>query len=63
MPGWSGVSLLSDVASSDSAEYMAALRCPLIYLHSEIPTDLGRLRTLKPEAIVKEIPGVVTTRC
>jgi pimeloyl-ACP methyl ester carboxylesterase len=58
VPRCYGAPLLADIASSDSAEELAALGCPLMYVHSEIPTDLGRLRTLKPEAIVEEIPGV-----
>jgi pimeloyl-ACP methyl ester carboxylesterase len=47
-----------DIASSDSAEELVALRCPLMYVHSQIPTDLNRLRMLRPDAIIEEIPGV-----
>jgi pimeloyl-ACP methyl ester carboxylesterase len=58
VPRWYGAPLLADTASSDSAEDLGALSCPLMYVHSEIPTDLSRLHTLKPNAIIEEIPGV-----
>ena len=58
VPRWYAAPMLRDIASSDLADDLAALSCPLMYVHSEIPTDLGRLRTLKPEAIIEEIPGV-----
>jgi len=50
--------LMRDIASSDFAEELAALNCPLMYVHSQIPADMHRLRALKPEAIIEEIPDV-----
>jgi pimeloyl-ACP methyl ester carboxylesterase len=35
---------------------LAALRCPLLYVHSQIPTDLKRLRELDPDIMIEEIP-------
>ena len=49
--------MLRDIASSDSAAELTALRCPLMYVHSQMPTDLTRLRALRPDAIIEEIPG------
>ncbi len=50
-------SIMHDLASSDSAEELAGLGCPLMYVHSQIPADLARLRGLQPDAIIEEIPG------
>jgi pimeloyl-ACP methyl ester carboxylesterase len=36
----------------------AALGCPLIYVHNQIPTDLTRLQSVRPDAIIEEIHGV-----
>lgn len=41
----------------DDVRELAALSCPLLYVHSEIPTDLARLRELKPDAVIEEIAG------
>jgi pimeloyl-ACP methyl ester carboxylesterase len=49
--------IMRDIASSDSAEELAALSCPLMYLHSQIPADLQRLRQVQPDAIIEVIPG------
>ncbi len=49
--------IMRDIASSDSAEELAALSCPLMYVHSQIPADLDRLRQVQPDAIIEEIPG------
>ena len=50
--------ILREIASSDFAADLAELRCPLMYVHSQIPADMDRLRTLRPEAIIEEMPGV-----
>lgn len=51
-------SILREIASSDFADDLAELSCPLMYVHSQIPADLGRLRTLRPDAYIEEMPGV-----
>jgi pimeloyl-ACP methyl ester carboxylesterase len=51
------VPLLREIASSDNAEELAAARCPLLYVHSGMPTDLERLRALRPDAMVESIPN------
>ncbi len=33
-------------------------RPPLMYVHSQMPVDVDRLRELQPDAIIEEIPGV-----
>jgi pimeloyl-ACP methyl ester carboxylesterase len=50
--------IMTACTTGDDAAELAALRCPLMYVHSEMPLDLERLRELQPDAIVEEIPGV-----
>jgi pimeloyl-ACP methyl ester carboxylesterase len=50
--------LMRDIASSDRAEELAAVRCPLMYVHGSMPLELERLRVVRPDAIVEEIPNV-----
>lgn len=57
MPRYYVAPIMRDIASSDSAEELAALRCPLLYVHSHMPADLERLRQVQPDAIIEEIPG------
>lgn len=56
MPRYYAEPLMRDIASSDSAAELAALSCPLMYVHSHIPADLDRLRQVYPDAIIEEIP-------
>jgi pimeloyl-ACP methyl ester carboxylesterase len=49
--------IMRELSSSDSAEELAALSCPLMYVHSGAPADLDRLRKLQPDAIIEAIPG------
>jgi pimeloyl-ACP methyl ester carboxylesterase len=58
VPRFYAAPILRDIASSDMAEELAALGCPLMYIHSEIPTDVERLRELQPDAIIEAIPDV-----
>jgi pimeloyl-ACP methyl ester carboxylesterase len=58
MPPYYVEPIMRDIVSSDSAEELAALRCPLLYVHSHMPADLERLRQVQPDAIIEEIPGV-----
>ena len=57
MPRFYVEPIMRDIGSSDSAGELAALGCPLMYVHSHIPADLDRLRQLQPDAIIEEIPG------
>jgi pimeloyl-ACP methyl ester carboxylesterase len=54
--------MLSDMVNQgtngDDARELAAVQCPLMYVHSQMPIDLERLRRVQPDAIVEEIPGV-----
>jgi pimeloyl-ACP methyl ester carboxylesterase len=43
--------------SSDYAAELQAARCPLLYIHTQAPTDLQRLRQLRPDALVGEVIG------
>lgn len=49
--------MMRDIASSDSADDLARVSCPLMYVHSGSPADLDRLRAVQPDVIVEEIPG------
>ncbi len=49
--------MMRDIGSSDSADDVARVSCPLMYVHSESPADLERLRALQPDVIIEEIPG------
>ena len=57
MPRYYVEPIMRDIVSSNSAEELAALRCPLLYVHSHMPADLERLRQVQPDAIIEEIPG------
>ena len=48
--------LIREIAQSDSADELAALRCPLLYVHSGMPMDLERLRKLRPDAAIDSLP-------
>lgn len=50
--------ILREIASSDFADDLLTLSCPLMYVHSQIPSDMGRLRAMRPDAVIEEMPGV-----
>jgi pimeloyl-ACP methyl ester carboxylesterase len=54
--------ILSDLATQavngDDADELAAIQCPLMYVHSAMPIDMERLHRVQPDAIVETIPGV-----
>lgn len=50
--------MMRDIASSDYADELASVRCPIMYVHARVPTDLDRLRALRPDAIVETIANV-----
>jgi pimeloyl-ACP methyl ester carboxylesterase len=52
------VPMMRDIASSDYGDELATVRCPIMYVHARVPTDLHRLRALRPDAIVETIPNV-----
>ena len=43
--------------TSDYATELESARCPLLYIHSKAPTDLQRLRELRPDAAVGQVVG------
>ena len=43
--------------SSDYANEIQSARCPLLYIHAKTPTDLQRLRELRPDAMVGQLVG------
>jgi pimeloyl-ACP methyl ester carboxylesterase len=50
--------MMRDIAASDLAAELAAVRCPLMYVHARMPLDLEQLRALRPDAITETIPNV-----
>lgn len=50
--------MVRDVASSDYADDLLAVRCPMMYIHARVPLDLDRLRLIRPDAIIEAIPNV-----
>lgn len=56
MPRYYAAPIMRELASSDSAADLAALSCPLMFVDSHVPADLGRLRQVHPGAIIEEIP-------
>jgi pimeloyl-ACP methyl ester carboxylesterase len=46
------------ITTSEHANELAALRCPLLFVHCEIPTDLGLLMKVAPDAFIERLPGV-----
>lgn len=49
--------MMQDLFSSDYAEHLSSSGCPLLFIHSQIPVDLGRLRQLRPDVLVGEVVG------
>jgi 3-oxoadipate enol-lactonase len=43
--------------SSDYAAELESVRCPLMYIHAKTPTDLQRLRELRPDAVIGQVVG------
>src|SRR5947209_5031169 len=49
--------MMRDIGSSDFADDLAAVRCPVMYIHARVPLDIDRLQLLRPDAIVETIPN------
>lgn len=47
----------ASLLSSDYADEMKSARCPLLYIHAKAPSDLQRLRELRPDAMVGQVVG------
>ena len=48
-------SFFSSVFASDWADELAAVRCPVLYIHAKAPTDLARLEQLRPDALIGQV--------
>lgn len=48
---------MRDLMASDFAAQLSAGTCPLLYVHAKAPTDLERLRRLRPDALVGCVVG------
>jgi pimeloyl-ACP methyl ester carboxylesterase len=48
---------MRDLMASDFAAQLSAGTCPLLYVHAGTPTDLERLRRLRPDALVGCVVG------
>ena len=49
--------LLRDGMSRDYSEQIAAGTYPLLFIHAMVPSDLARLKQLRPDAIVASVAG------
>lgn len=47
--------LFASLFSSDYAVELEKVRCPLLYIHAKTPTDLRRLRELRPDALIEQM--------
>ena len=47
--------LMRDLFSRDYADAVAGASCPLLYIHSMIPTELDRFQALRPDALVARV--------
>jgi pimeloyl-ACP methyl ester carboxylesterase len=58
-PRFYAAPILHEIIACNSTVHpqeLAALECPLLYVHGDMPLDLDRLRAAQPDAIVEEIP-------
>ena len=49
--------LMRDAMSRDFSELFARGRYPLLYIHARVPADLGRMKQLRPDAIIASVVG------
>ena len=49
--------VMRDAFKSDFSDELAAVRCPLLFVHAGVPTDLGRLRELRPDVQIGSVVG------
>ncbi|HXJ48278.1 MAG TPA: alpha/beta hydrolase [Candidatus Acidoferrum sp.] len=47
----------SSLFASDYAGELKNAKCPLLYIHAKAPSDLQRLRELRPDALVGQVVG------
>jgi len=50
-------SFFASLMASDYAAELESARCPLLYIHAKTPTDLQRLRDLRPDAMIGQVVG------
>jgi pimeloyl-ACP methyl ester carboxylesterase len=50
-------SFFASLMASDYAAELESARCPLLYIHAKTPTDLERLRDLRPDAMIGRVVG------
>ena len=55
LPAHMPAALMQDAMSSDFSDRLAAARCPLLFVHAQVPADLARLSELRPDAIVASV--------
>jgi pimeloyl-ACP methyl ester carboxylesterase len=47
----------ASLLSSDYAAELERARCPLLYIHAKVPTDVKRLQHVRPDAFVGQVVG------
>ena len=50
-------SFFASLLSSDFAAELESAACPLLYIHARTPTDVARLRELRPDALIGQVVG------
>jgi pimeloyl-ACP methyl ester carboxylesterase len=50
-------SFFTSLFGSDYANELKNAHCPLLYIHAKAPSDLQRLRELRPDALVGQVVG------
>jgi len=56
-PGHMVVPVIRDLMSSDFAAQLSSGDYPLVYVHAMAPTDLARLRQLRPDVLLASVAG------
>jgi pimeloyl-ACP methyl ester carboxylesterase len=49
--------LMRDGMSGDFSDRLAAGKYPLLFVHAQVPADLGHLKELRPDAIIAHVAG------
>ena len=57
LPAHMPAPLMRDGMSDDSSDRLASGKYPLLFVHAQVPADVGRLKQLRPDAIVAAVAG------
>ncbi len=57
VPPLIAATVMRDAFSRDFSAELVAARCPLLFVHAAVPSDLGRLRELRPDVLIGSVIG------